>query len=184
MKHALSMKFYYRELLSAWMQGAKQSLAIGFWHWVCEMITMQTKAWTWWDLTTELDSAELDAQQLRRGKATWASGAILGKRKLTLKTKGDLCHRERKEKEIAKVVQAQGNRSRRQGKAGKQSGDAGREINRLHLINSQAIHAGHDFSSSNQAETITLWMQTPQEEHWGAQRRSSVICMLVLTALL
>lgn len=71
-------------------------------------------------------------------------------------TKGDLCHRERKEKETAKVVQVQGYRSRRQGKAGRQSGDAGREINRLHFINSQAIHAGHDFSSRNQAETITL----------------------------
>lgn len=70
--------------------------------------------------------------------------------------KGDLCYKERKEKEIAKVVQAQGNGSRRQGKAGRQSGDAGREIKRLHLINSQAIHAGHDFSSSNQAKTITL----------------------------
>lgn len=58
--------------------------------------------------------------------------------------------------EIAKVVQAQGNGPRRQGKAGRQSGDTGREINRLHLINSQAIHAGHDFSSSNQAETMTL----------------------------
>lgn len=73
----------------------------------------------------------------------------MGKRKLTWGTKGDWCHRERKEKEIAKVVQVQGNGSKRQGKAGRQSGDTGREIIRLHLINSQAIHAGHDLSSSN-----------------------------------
>lgn len=160
MKHALSMKSYYRELLSAQMQGAKQLLAIGFWHWWNDHNYRQkpghdeTPPLSWTQQSWMLDSwgGEKPHELL---------GLFWGRGSLPWGTKETCATGRRSKKETAKVVQAQGNGPRRQGKAGRQSGDAGRERKRLHLINSQAMHAGHDFSSSNQAETITLWMQTP-----------------------
>lgn len=155
--------------------------AIGFWHWICEMITITTKAPTQWDACTAAGLAPAELGRQRRGKATWGPWITPGKgsRHLDLPWgEGDTYAKGRGgKKSLQRLCKCRGmdqdkvQKTRRE--AGRQSQDTGRETNWSHLINSQAIYP------CRAGEITTLWMQNLWQQQWG-----SVICMSALIALL